>query len=214
MSDYVSFHSGQNIDLAVTKSLNGTAGIQGVKVLGTDVPIDSSNKANINWSNFVMYSTKFFPTICGITANGETGTTYDPTCSYITNNGYVSRFGNFCYISIFIKCRISSVYSGANTYAIVPITYFDIRGFEPAPIDGVEFALTVGEISVFNGGGTMPLIDSKGVTAHINPRKKYIRLERDNGASLIRLGTVLSAGSSDNAFTVSVSGIIPVVSSL
>ena len=47
MADYQSVHSGVNIDDAVTSVLNGTAGIQGVKVNGTDLTPDSGNKVNV-----------------------------------------------------------------------------------------------------------------------------------------------------------------------
>lgn len=47
MADYQSTHSGANIDAAVTSVLNGTAGIQGVKVNGTDLTPDSGNKVNV-----------------------------------------------------------------------------------------------------------------------------------------------------------------------
>ena len=44
MAEYNSIHSGSNIDTAVSSVLNHTCGIQGVKVLGTELSKDSNNK--------------------------------------------------------------------------------------------------------------------------------------------------------------------------
>ena len=47
MADYQSIHTGDEIDEATTKVLNGTSGIQGIKVNGTEVDADSENKVGI-----------------------------------------------------------------------------------------------------------------------------------------------------------------------
>ena len=52
MADYQSSHSGQEIDTAVTNVLNGSCGIQGIQLNGTDITPDASNKVNISTSSF------------------------------------------------------------------------------------------------------------------------------------------------------------------
>lgn len=47
MADYRSIHTGQELDTATTKVLNGTCGIQGVKSNGTEITPDSENKVDI-----------------------------------------------------------------------------------------------------------------------------------------------------------------------
>ena len=48
MAEYRSIHSGSNIDTAVSSVLNHTCGIQGVKVLGTELSKDANNKVDVS----------------------------------------------------------------------------------------------------------------------------------------------------------------------
>ena len=51
MGEYVSKYTGPEIDNALKKVVDGKAGIQGVKVNGTEVTPDNSNKVNVEIPN-------------------------------------------------------------------------------------------------------------------------------------------------------------------
>lgn len=51
MGEYVSKYTGSEIDNALKKVVDGKAGIQGVKVNGTELTPDNSNKVNVEIPN-------------------------------------------------------------------------------------------------------------------------------------------------------------------
>lgn len=104
MAQYQSSHSGQEYDEAVTRVLQGTCGIQGVKVNGTSLQPDSNNKVNIT-SQSLMSENTFVPNLIGFvtsgTANNPTYTTNFSSCWYMV-------FGNMCYISINVSYNVTT----------------------------------------------------------------------------------------------------------
>ena len=147
MEDYDSSHSGENIDLVVTKVLNGTCGIQGVKVFGNELTPDSDNKVNIGWQNLVVHEGSFTPILLGALEDQAPDTEHSPTCTYAHQSGYFIKFGDLCYINLRIKCFISSVFSGATTYAVIGgLSFFDTYGFLPRNNIGVfEYPLATSD---------------------------------------------------------------------
>lgn len=50
--DYISIHTGQVIDAAISAVINGRAGLQGIYVDGTELEPDSNNKVSIPLDNY------------------------------------------------------------------------------------------------------------------------------------------------------------------
>lgn len=54
--DYISIHTGQVIDGAISAVINGRAGLQGIYVNGTELEPDDNNKVSIPLSSAYLYT--------------------------------------------------------------------------------------------------------------------------------------------------------------
>lgn len=54
--DYISIHTGQVIDGAISAVINGRAGLQGIYVNGTELEPDDNNKVSITLSSASLYT--------------------------------------------------------------------------------------------------------------------------------------------------------------
>lgn len=204
MAEYRSIHSGSNIDTAVSSVLNHTCGIQGVKVLGTELSKDANNKVDVSWNSLVTQGT--WTPLLGL--DNDVGTSYDfgaNDVSYEYNNGYYLKFGQICYISFNLKCRIVSMPSvSGDVWGHVkglPFTAYD---------DGSqEWALSVAELNTTNQWITS-IVNTVNNTMWVARGTNFIRPEKDGGHTRIQFNA--SSNSSD-ALYLAASGWYPIVTS-
>lgn len=205
MAEYRSIHSGSNIDTAVSSVLNHTCGIQGVKVLGTELSKDANNKVDVSWNSLVTQGT--WTPLLGL--DNDVDTSYDfgaNDVSYEYNNGYYLKFGQMCYISFHLKCRIVSMPSVSGN------VYSQVKGLPfTAYSDGSqEWALAVAELNCAPDGWINAISWGNFCTMWVARGNNYIRLEKDNGAHRIALNA--STNPSD-ALYLAASGWYPIATS-
>lgn len=187
MAEYNSIHSGSNIDIAVSSVLNHTCGIQGVKVFDNELSKDSNNKVNIAWPNLVSQGT-FTPLL------GDS----DTVCNYEYNVGTYFKFGELCYVSFRLKCKITSV--SDTTYAYVRGLPFNSKTISNgAP----EYVFSVGEFS--QEGSSLTI--NGNITCNISAGYSQVTFEHNSGQNPIVLQPTY-----DNFVWVSASGWYPIAS--
>lgn len=122
MSDYRSSHTGEVIDSAVSQVINGTAGIQGVKIAGTELSPDSSNKVNITLAQTTGTSTTSIMSQDAVSSrllkveSGIWTPTFVPSSStahlpeYTVDrwNAVYYRIGIMCFIHLNIKIQVTT----------------------------------------------------------------------------------------------------------
>ena len=202
MPEYRSIHSGSNIDTAVSNVLNGTSGIQGVKVFNEELSKDSNNKVDISWSSLTEQGS-WTPYLGG----ENSGTIMNPTVNYDYRYGYYLKLGKLCYISFKLKLKILSL---ADT-SVPNWAFIGDLPFNGATSDGQEWAITVNEfVQGDNGGAGEPYIpnvnNNTTISFWINSGDNKIRLEHHNGISAIQLA--VSDDPNQNLW-ISGSGIYP-----
>lgn len=140
MSDYRSSHTGEVIDSAVSQVINGTAGIQGVKIAGTELSPDSSNKVNITLAQTTGTSTTSIMSQDAVSSRllkVESGTwtpTFVPSSSsailpaYSVSrwNALYYRIGVMCFIHFDIKISVTT--AGTTTMQIGGLPYTSYSG--------------------------------------------------------------------------------------
>jgi len=183
MAEYRSIHSGSNIDTAVSSVLNHTCGIQGVKVLGTELSKDANNKVDVSWSSLTEQG-PWTPYLGG----ENSGNIMNPTVNYEYRYGYYLKLGKLCYISFKLKLKILSL---ADT-SVPNYAFIGDLPFNGATSSGQEWAITVNEFAQGNnsGGGTtyIPGVDNNTtISFWINSGSNRIRLEHHNGLTAIQL---------------------------
>lgn len=160
MEDYQSSHSGQEIDTAVTNVLNGTCGIQGVKLNGVDITPDSSNKVNISTSSLFTSGTFTPELICiGTDAADPVGTGLQA--------GYYYLIDKLCYITFRIDLNITNKGNGSYYVSNLPFT---------AANNIQEFGITLNEFSCSDN-----ILFRPTVVMHVIPGTSRIQIEDQNG---------------------------------
>lgn len=203
MPEYRSIHSGSNIDTAVSNVLNGTSGIQGVKVFNEELSKDSNNKVDISWSSLTEQGS-WTPYLGG----ENSGNTINPTVDYAYRYGYYLKLGKLCYISFKLKLKILSL----GDPSVPNWAFIGDLPFNGATSSGQEWAITVNEFAQGNnsGGGDpyLPNVDNNTtISFWIYSGSNRISLERNNGIVAIQLA--VSSDPNQNLW-ISGSGIYPI----
>lgn len=207
MPEYRSIHSGSNIDTAVSNVLNGTSGIQGVKVFNEELSKDSNNKVDISWDNLTSEGT-WTPSIV---AKGENRVDVSSNTDYEYRWGCYIKFGGLCYIAFRLKGRITSLDTSVTSYLNVGGLPFTSRVIGSDLSNSQEFAITISELSV--GGRALDFgfkITNDGyqegmTTCKIDSNTNYIMFERRNGVNSLPV-----AITDTEPVWISASGLYPV----
>lgn len=209
MAEYRSIHSGSNIDTAVSSVLNHTCGIQGVKVLGTELSKDANNKVDVSWSSLVTEG-DWTPSIV---AKGEGGNDVSSTTNYDYRWGCYIKLGGLCYIAFRLKGRITSLDTSV-------VSYLKIAGLPFVPrvvgslADSQEFAINIAELSVENRAldfgfqNTNDGYQNGMTTCKVDSGSSYITFEKSNGMSAVAMSIT------NNSYVwISASGWYPIATS-
>lgn len=203
MAEYRSIHSGSNIDTAVSSVLNHTCGIQGVKVLGTELSKDANNKVDVSWNSLVTQGT--WTPLLGL--DNDAGTSYSfgaNDVTYYRNDGYYLKFGQMCYISFNLSCRITAMPSVSGD------VWGHVKGLPFNSSDaGQEWALAVAELNTINQW--IPgIVNTVNNTMWVAGGTNFIRLEKDGGITRIKFNA--SSNSGDRLY-LAASGWYPIATS-
>lgn len=203
MAEYRSIHSGSNIDTAVSSVLNHTCGIQGVKVLGTELSKDANNKVDVSWNSLVTQGT--WTPLLGL--DNDAGTSYSfgaNDVTYYRNDGYYLKFGQMCYISFNLSCRITAMPSVSGD------VWGHVKGLPFNSSDaGQEWALAAAELNTINQW--IPgIVNTVNNTMWVAGGTNFIRLEKDGGITRIQFNA--SSNSGDRLF-LAASGWYPIATS-
>lgn len=209
MAEYRSIHSGSNIDTAVSSVLNHTCGIQGVKVLGTELSKDANNKVDVSWNSLVTEG-DWTPSIV---AKGEGGNDVSSTTNYDYRWGCYIKLGGLCYIAFRLKGRITSLDTSV-------VSYLKIAGLPFVPrvvgslADSQEFAINIAELSVENRAldfgfqNTNDGYQNGMTTCKVDSGSSYITFEKSNGMSAVAMSIT------NNSYVwISASGWYPIATS-
>lgn len=208
MAEYRSIHSGSNIDTAVSSVLNHTCGIQGVKVLGTELSKDANNKVDVSWNSLVTEG-DWTPSIV---AKGEGGNDVSSTTNYDYRWGCYIKLGGLCYIAFRLKGRITSLDTSV-------VSYLKIAGLPFVPrvvgslADSQEFAINIAELSVENRALDFGFHNDDGyqngmTTCKVDSGSSYITFEKSNGMSAVAMSIT------NNSYVwISASGWYPIATS-
>lgn len=219
MAEYRSIHSGSNIDTAVSSVLNHTCGIQGVKVLGTELSKDANNKVDVSWSSLVTEG-DWTPSIV---AKGEGGNDVSSTTNYDYRWGCYIKLGGLCYIAFRLKGRITNLDTSVASYLKIAGLPFVSR-VVGSLADSQEFAINIAELSVENRAldfgfrcdvsGSVDSIESLIVNQHgmttckVDSGSSYITFEKSNGMSAVAMSIT------NNSYVwISASGWYPIATS-
>lgn len=209
MAEYRSIHSGSNIDTAVSSVLNHTCGIQGVKVLGTELSKDANNKVDVSWNSLVTEG-DWTPSIV---AKGEGGNDVSSTTNYDYRWGCYIKLGGLCYIAFRLKGRITSLDTSVTSYLKIAGLPFVPR-VVGSLADSQEFAINIAELSVENRAldfgfqNTNDGYQNGMTTCKVDSGSSYITFEKSNGMSAVAMSVT------NNSYVwISASGWYPVSTS-
>lgn len=177
MPTYRSIHGGAEIDSAVSGVLNGTSGIQGVKVNGVEITPDSSNKVNI--TSLVITTGSWTPYFANVS---DSGTPINPACSYEYQYGYYRKIGRLCYVTFELKASISLPGIGYAAVAGLP--------FNSASVADQALAVT----QIYSEAWTDSIVTNNGgVTMYIPGNYDKVRLQKQGGKQAVTFeGSALS----------------------
>lgn len=187
MPEYISVHSGENIDLAITKVLNNTSGIQGVKVFGSELIPDENNKVDIT-NNYLIEEGTWVPYF------GEISDSVN--CTYEYHYGTYLKIGSIVYVSARLKFKVNSVGSSQAQCTIRTLPYVSKIYASGTP----EYAACISEFS--SEGNSIPY--SGVCTARINVGYSSIAFEHKGGITAIPI-----VANPDKFVYVSVSCVYP-----
>lgn len=209
MAEYRSIHSGSNIDTAVSSVLNHTCGIQGVKVLGTELSKDANNKVDVSWNSLVTEG-DWTPSIV---AKGEGGNDISSTTNYDYRWGCYIKLGGLCYIAFRLKGRITSLDTSVTSYLKIAGLPFVPR-VVGSLADSQEFAINIAELSVENRAldfgfqNTNDGYQNGMTTCKVDSGSSYITFEKSNGMSAVAMSIT------NNSYVwISASGWYPIATS-
>ena len=209
MAEYRSIHSGSNIDTAVSSVLNHTCGIQGVKVLGTELSKDANNKVDVSWNSLVTEG-DWTPSIV---AKGEGGNDVSSTTNYDYRWGCYIKLGGLCYIAFRLKGRITSLDTSVTSYLKIAGLPFVPR-VVGSLADSQEFAINIAELSVENRAldfgfqNTNDGYQNGMTTCKVDSGSSYITFEKSNGMSDVAMSIT------NNSYVwISASGWYPIATS-
>lgn len=209
MAEYRSIHSGSNIDTAVSSVLNHTCGIQGVKVLGTELSKDANNKVDVSWNSLVTEG-DWTPSIV---AKGEGGNDVSSTTNYDYRWGCYIKLGGLCYIAFRLKGRITSLDTSVTSYLKIAGLPFVPR-VVGSLADSQEFAINIAELSVENRAldfgfqNTNDGYQNGMTTCKVDSGSSYITFEKSNGMSAVAMSVT------NNSYVwISASGWYPIATS-
>lgn len=168
MSDFDSSYSGQNIDLAISKVLSGTSGIQGVKLFGNELDPDDQNKVNISES-YLFEEGTWTPYFGALIDNVN--------CTYEYNNGSYAKIGSLVFVSARLKFRVNEVGS-SPAYCIVRTLPYKSKTI---PSGAGEYAASISEFSSENS--SIPY--SGFCTARLSAGESQVIFEQNGGISAI-----------------------------
>lgn len=160
MADYQSSHSGQEIDTAVTNVLNGSCGIQGIQLNGTDITPDASNKVNISTASFFTTGSFTPELIC--LGSGAT----DPQGTGL-KAGYYYLIDKLCYITFRLDLNITNKGNGSYYVSNLPFT---------AANNIQEFGITLNEFSCSDS-----ILFNPTIVMHVIPGTSTVQIEDKNG---------------------------------
>lgn len=154
MADYQSIHTGEEIDEATTKVLNGTSGIQGIYVNDSEVNPDAENKISINIPSIVQTTGESLDEIMSQSAVtnelsgkisdteigtwtptfvlGGTGNTL-PTYSTSSLYSHYYRVGKVCYINFWWRANITNPGNIKMYIGGLPFTVKNNGGWQTIP---------------------------------------------------------------------------------
>lgn len=209
MAEYRSIHSGSNIDTAVSSVLNHTCGIQGVKVLGTELSKDANNKVDVSWNSLVTEG-DWTPSIV---AKGEGGNDVSSTTNYDYRWGCYIKLGGLCYIAFRLKGRITNLDTSVASYLKIAGLPFVPR-VVGSLADSQEFAINIAELSVENRAldfgfqNTNDGYQNGMTTCKVDSGSSYITFEKSNGMSAVAMSIT------NNSYVwISASGWYPIATS-
>lgn len=154
MADYQSIHTGDEIDQAITKVLNGTSGIQGIKVNDSEVDPDAENKISINIPSIVQTTGESLDAIMSQSAvtnalsekisDTEIGTwtpefvlggygTVLPTYTTTSLFSHYYRVGKVCYINFWWRANITDPGTIRMYIGGLPFTVKSDGGWQTIP---------------------------------------------------------------------------------
>lgn len=187
MEDYDSSHSGENIDLVVTKVLNGTCGIQGVKVFGNELTPDANNKVDIT-NNYLIEEGTWVPYFGEVSDN--------VSCTYEYHYGTYLKIGSIVYVSARLKFKVNSVGSSTAACVVRTLPYRSKTYFSGAP----EYAACISEFS--SEDSSIPY--SGFCTARVFAGQSSIVFEQNGG-----IGSIPIVANPDKTVWVSSSCVYP-----
>lgn len=187
MPEYISVHSGENIDLAVTKVLNNTSGIQGVKVFGNDLIPDANNKVDIT-NNYLIEDGTWVPYFGAESDNVN--------CTYEYQYGTYLKIGSIVYISARLKFKVNSIGS-SPAYCIVRALPYVAKTYAGG---AQEYAAYISEFS--SQDSSIPY--SGFCTARLSAGASSIAFEQQGGIESIPI-----VANPDKSVWVSVSCVYP-----
>lgn len=170
MADYQSSHSGQEIDTAVTNVLNGSCGIQGIQLNGTDITPDASNKVNISTSSFFTTGS-FVPDLVCV---GTTPT--DPNYTGTISGSYY-LIDKLCYINFYMDLTVNSRGEGA----------YQISGLPFTSTSSAECGITLNAFNLSDN-----VLYDPTITMHTIPGTSNIQIERFNGRMTVNASSAPS----------------------
>lgn len=154
MADYQSIHTGDEIDQATTRVLNGTSGIQGIKVNDSEVNPDAENKISISIPSIVQTTGESLDEIMSQSAVtnelsgkisdteigtwtptfvlGGTGNTL-PTYSTQSLYSHYYRVGKVCYINFWWRANITNPGNIKMYIGGLPFTVKNNGGWQTIP---------------------------------------------------------------------------------
>lgn len=177
MAKFQSIYSGAEMDDAFGRVLNGTSGIQGVKVNGTSVTPDQENKVNISVP--VTSNATFTPALASWVSSGSPSA---PQCEYEYRFGYYYKIGRLCHFTFKLKA-VSFSTTGYGYLAVsgLPFTSDTTSQYQ-------ENCLSIGEYSCINMDDSIRET-TPTVTAFIRNNSSQVRFRQNNGANAIDFGS-------------------------
>lgn len=173
MANYVSSHPGANIDLAVTKVLNHTCGVQGCTFLGKTAPLSSTNQIQISESMLFTQGT-FSPRLIYYTS-----TVSYPSYTNAYARGVYFKIGRMLYISFHLKATGVSQGNGSIGIKLGSLPYF---ADDTDSNNSDEQALSVNELAC-KVGDQFQNIGTPTIVFHMYPGTSVGVFEEANGTT-------------------------------
>lgn len=114
--DYISVHTGQVIDGAISAVINGRAGLQGIYVDGTELEPDNNNKVSIPLDNYYNKSSVNSLLSNKIDKTAISQVTGDSTTSIMSQDAVTTALNSKCTTSLYTATLLANGWSNSAPY--------------------------------------------------------------------------------------------------